>query len=125
LAEYLLGIIRRPCAIIMSEIRKTKAMWIRVAYFALWNGLVFTVFSVLWVKQYYHWAETPYSDAIARVVVPWGWLACFFIASFFTLRGRMFRSVLISIASAVAFASVLYLFIQVISTLWPVFHTVS
>jgi hypothetical protein len=96
----------------MASEAKKNQMWKRGTHFALCNAFVFAVFSVLWVKQYHMPSSS--SDAIDEIVVPWGWLACFFIASFSTLRGRMRRSALISAASAIVFASALFLFVHIV-----------
>jgi hypothetical protein len=95
----------------VSEGENKKAMWVRrIASFALCNGLVFIVFSVLWVKEY-HMSN---SDEIDHIVVPWLWLVCFFTASLCTLRSRVLPLVLISVASAVVFAGVLFVFIHIV-----------
>src|SRR5262249_43372253 len=85
------------------------AALLRVASFALGNALLFAGFSVLWVKQY-HMAPHA-SDAIDCVVVPWLWLVGFFAASFYSIRRPMGFTILVSLASAIAFAGILFLFI--------------
>ena len=94
----------------MSEVKATKTMWMRVMRFALCNALVFAAFSALWVAEYH----VSNSDKIDHIVVPWLWLACFFIASFCTLRVRMLQSVLISFVSALVFAGILLLFVHIV-----------
>jgi hypothetical protein len=77
--------------------------------FMLANGCVFAFFAVLWVLQYH--LDGNVSDWIDLIVVPYGWLAGFFIASFVTVRrsSPKFIAVLISVGSAVVLSGILFL----------------
>jgi hypothetical protein len=91
---------------------QTGGIIARVFIFAAGNALLFTVFSVLWVRQYHMSADL--SDMIDHIVVPWLWLACFFIASFLPLRRPKVIAIPIAAISAVAFSGILYLFIHIV-----------
>lgn len=74
----------------------------RAASFALCNGILFAAFSVLWVMDY---------DLINNIVVPWGWLAGFFIVSFCHVRGRVALPIVFSAYLAVLFSALLCFFV--------------
>jgi hypothetical protein len=91
-----------------------KGTLFSLAAFTLANALVFICFAVLWIWEYHINANL--SDSIDHVVVPFGWLAGFFIASFVPLR-RFFpkiMGILISIGSSVVLSGILFLVVRLI-----------
>jgi hypothetical protein len=105
-------IVRHACTVVVNQTDKAGELLVRIVNYAVCNGLLFAAFSVLWVKQYHVTGDL--SDRIDLVVVPWLWLAGFFIASFFAIRRPRIIAILVSIASAVAFAAILFLFIHLV-----------
>jgi hypothetical protein len=86
-----------------------KGMLFSFVVFALANACVFACFAVLWVWQYH--INSDLSDSIDHVVVPFGWLAGFFIASLLPLR-RLFpktKAILISLGSSIVLSGILFL----------------
>jgi hypothetical protein len=79
----------------------------RIIAFASANTSVLVVFCVLYVWQFH--MQGPLSDKIDRVVIPWGWLACFFVASFCTIPGMTLRSALKALGLSVVFSGLLFL----------------
>ncbi|HEV2331252.1 MAG TPA: hypothetical protein VGY56_20920 [Verrucomicrobiae bacterium] len=59
--------------LLLAEKRVTHALRVRLAAFALYNGLVFAVFAVLWAVEY----KMPNANDSDDIVVPWIWLICF------------------------------------------------
>jgi hypothetical protein len=88
----------------------------RIAIFATCNAILFAVFSILWVIEYR--LPDGLTDKIDRVFWPWLCACCFFIVSFFTLRGEMLKSAVISLFSTVIFMFTLMLFIAVLARLF-------
>jgi hypothetical protein len=70
------------------EVNYTRGL-LRVVIFLLANVGVAVFFSALWVWQYH--IDGHASDQIDDFVVPWGWLAAFFTASFVSMH-RLFSN---------------------------------
>ena len=81
----------------------------RVTSFALCNGILFAAFSVLWVMGYH----TEFPSVVEYIVVPWGWLAGFFIASFYHVRGHVALPTVLLAYLAFIFSGLLFFFIVV------------
>lgn len=99
-------------ALVVKDIEKEDAVVIRMLSFGACNVLLFFGFSVLWVRQYHMSGNV--SDTIDEIVVPWLWLAGFFVASFFTIRRPLIIAIPVAVSSAVTFAGILFLFIHII-----------
>jgi hypothetical protein len=80
----------------------------RAILFALANVFVFVCFSVLYACQFH--MPDPISEKIDRIAIPWGWMVCFFVASFSTLPGLTVKSAFISLCSSLGFTVILYFF---------------
>jgi hypothetical protein len=95
----------------MTETDNTSRTLLRVGSFLVGNALLFAAFSVLWVRQYH--MEPGLSDTIDGFVVPWLWLAGFFVVSFYAIRPLSY-AILASLGSAVVLAGTLFLFIHIV-----------
>ena len=85
-----------------------KGMLFSFFVFVLANTCVFALLAVLWVWQYH--INSDLSDSIDHVVVPFGWLAGFFIASFVALR-RLFpkiMAIVLSLGSSLVLSGILF-----------------
>ena len=94
-----------------------KATIRRWVYLISANSFVFFAFSVLWVWQYH--IDSSLSDKIDHVVVPWLWLASFFLASILTFGGLSIKTAMKSLVCALVLAFFLWDFIH--GVLVPIF----
>jgi hypothetical protein len=87
---------------------------LRLLGFVLGNAAVFLFFSLLWIWQYH--INSSISDRIDAVVAPWGWLAGFFAATFFALRGvtSTVRLLFVSLGFSVLLSLVLFFVIHLV-----------
>ena len=106
---------KNPAAVEMQPMmdnHETGMTWLRAGGFVAGNALLFTGFSVLWVKQYH--MDHGLSDTIDHLLVPWLWLAGFFAVSFSAIRRPLVYAVLVSLGTAAALSGILFLFVRIV-----------
>jgi hypothetical protein len=102
-----------------QQIRDVHETGANPLMFAVGNAAVALFFATLWVAQYH--MNPNLSDSIDFFVVPWLWIGCFFMVTYFIFRRSFSRKKRVALCTACALGFSFLLWFLIMIALVPMF----